>query len=239
MTPFLRALKLAFLLIVLPVSAYADTVFNVGVVTDYRYRGISQSRVAPAIQAGVDYTQGGFYAGAWGSSVQWIKDLGGKGTAEIDVFAGYKGEIARGVNFDVGILAYLYPSNALSPNANTTEVYTALSYGTLVLKYSHTLTNAFGNPGSKRSGYLDLSATFEVANGWMLTPHVGHQRITGPAGAAASYKDYALTLSKDFNGLVPSLAVVGSTADQAFYASPKNGKKLGKPGAVVGLKYTF
>jgi uncharacterized protein (TIGR02001 family) len=49
----------------LPSLAYADLAFNAGVVTDYRYRGISQSRLKPAVQGGLDFTQGGFYAGAW------------------------------------------------------------------------------------------------------------------------------------------------------------------------------
>ena len=52
--------------------------YNVGAVSDYRYRGISQSRLKPALQAGVDFTKGPFYLGAWASTIKWIKDAGGE-----------------------------------------------------------------------------------------------------------------------------------------------------------------
>ena len=59
--------------------------FNVGATTDYRYRGISQSRLQPAVQGGIDYAdKSGFYVGAWGSTIKWIKDSGAsKGTTEV------------------------------------------------------------------------------------------------------------------------------------------------------------
>ncbi|MDO8455890.1 MAG: TorF family putative porin, partial [Burkholderiaceae bacterium] len=51
--------------------------YNVGVVTDYRYRGISQSRLKPAVQGGIDFSHtSGLYVGTWASSIQWVKDAG-------------------------------------------------------------------------------------------------------------------------------------------------------------------
>ena len=144
-----------------------------------------------------------------------------------------------GIGFDVGALTYQYPSNDLNPSANTTELYGALTYGAATLKYSHAVTNTFANPDSKNSFYLDLSAGFDVGGGLMLTPHIGYQKIKGPVGGAATYTDYSLTISKDFSGLVVSAAIVGTDADKVFYASPINGKELGKPGIVLGVKYNF
>jgi uncharacterized protein (TIGR02001 family) len=223
----------------LPSASYAQLAFNVGAVSDYRYRGISQTRLKPAIQGGVDFAAGGFYVGAWASSIKWIKDFGGDADAEIDVYGGYKGEIVKDLAFDVGVLTYQYPSNKLNPSTNTTEVYGALTYGPATLKYSHAVTNTFGVFDSKGTGYIDLSATFDVGGGFMLTPHVGHQKFTGPSKDVASYTDYSLTVSKDFSGLVVSAAVVGTDADKVFYSSPVNGKELGKAGLVVGVKYNF
>lgn len=217
-----------------PAIAQADLAFNVGAVTDYRYRGISQTRLKPALQGGVDYTNGGFYAGAWGSTIKWIKDGGGDANVEIDLYGGYKGEITKGLGYDVGLLAYVYPSNKLSPNADTQEIYGALTYGPATLKYSHSVSNLFGAPDSKNSGYLDLSASFEVYDGWSVAPHIGHQKIKGPF-SGSSYTDYSITVSKDFKGLVPSLAVV--SADEDFFAP--NGKKLNKTALVLGVKYNF
>jgi uncharacterized protein (TIGR02001 family) len=219
----------------LPTAANADVAFNVGAVTDYRYRGISQTRVKPAIQGGVDFSQGGLYLGAWASTIKWVKDAGGGSDVEIDLYGGYKGELSKGLGYDVGVLTYIYPSHDLSPKPNTTEIYGALSFGPATLKYSHSVTNLFGVADSKNSYYLDLSASFDLGGGLMLAPHLGYQKVKNTSGA--SYTDYALTISKDFNGLVPSLAIVGTDNDN--YLSPVNGKNLGKAGVVLGLKYNF
>jgi uncharacterized protein (TIGR02001 family) len=232
-----------------PAVSQAQLAFNVGAVTDYRYRGISQSKLKPALQGGVDYTAGGFYVGAWASTIRWTKEAfkaagqSGGNNVEIDLYGGYKGEIAKDFTYDVGILTYQYPSNDIKrltgETANTTEIYGALTYGPATVKYSHVVSNGlFGAPDSKNGYYLDLSAGFEISDGWMLTPHVGHQRYKGPASGAGSYWDYALTVSKDFKGLVPSLAVVGnSKIKDSFYTV--NGKDLAKTTLVLGVKYNF
>ena len=222
-----------------PAISYAQVAFNVGAVTDYRYRGISQSRVKPAIQGGIDYAAGPFYVGAWASTIKWIDDFGGDAKVEIDLYGGYKGEITKELTYDVGVLGYIYPSNRLSPSANTTEIYGALTYGPATLKYSHSLTDTFANTDSKNSYYLDLSASFDLGGGLMLTPHIGYQKIKGPFSDPGSYTDYALTLSKDFSGIVVSGALVGTDADKSFYSSPVNGKELGKTTLVLGVKYNF
>ena len=225
--------------VLVPAVSQAQVAYNVGAVTDYRYRGISQSRLKPALQGGVDYTAGAFYVGAWASTIKWVKDFGGDAGVEIDVYGGYKGEISKELTYDVGVLTYVYPSNKLNPSANTTEIYGALTYGPATLKYSHALTDTFANPDSKNSFYVDLSAAFDVGSGLMLTPHIGYQKIKGPFADPGSYTDYALTLSKDFSGLVVSGAIVGTDADKSFYSSPVNGKELGKTTLVLGVKYNF
>lgn len=216
--------------------------FNVGIFSDYRYRGISQTRLQPAVQAGVDYAlPAGFYIGAWGSNIKWIKDAGGDANVEIDLYGGYKGEITKEVTFDVGILRYQYPRNHLTTSANTTELYGAVSFGPATLKYSHSVSDLFGFVDSKNSGYLDLSASFDVGSGITLAPHVGYQKVA--KNSDFSYTDYSLTASYDLQGFVLSAAVVGastkSIAGVKAYASPANGKDLGKVGLVVGVKKTF
>lgn len=214
--------------------------YNLGATTDYRYRGISQTRKQPALQGGFDYSNpNGIYVGSWASTIKWLKDFGARDTVEIDVYGGYKGEISKDLTYDVGVLAYVYPANTLSPDANTTEIYGALTFGPVTAKYSHSLTNTFGNTDSKNSWYLDVSASFEVTDGWIVAPHIGHQKITGPFSGVGTYTDYSLTLSKDFKGIVPSIALVGTDADKSFYSSSFNGKALGKTTLVLGVKYNF
>jgi uncharacterized protein (TIGR02001 family) len=217
--------------------------FNVGAVSEYRYRGISQSRLDPALQGGVDYAhKSGLYIGAWGSSIKWIKDAGASdGSLEVDIYGGYKwskGDVA----YDVGFLRYEYVGNKLAGvtgfgNANTDEVYGALTVGPVTAKYSYALSNLFGNLNSKGSYYADISANFDLGGGYTLTPHVGYQYVKNtPMG---SYTDYALTLAKDLgDGLSGTAMWVKTDADPSFYYTPQQ-KATGKSAVVLGLKYAF
>lgn len=215
--------------------------YNIGATTDYRFRGIAQTSFKPAVQAGADFAhKSGVYAGVWGSNVNWVKDFAGAtdGSLEVDLYGGYKGELAKGLGFDVGVIAYLYPSNNATTNANTTEVYAALTYGLVTAKYSRSVTNFVANADSTGSQYLEAAATFDLGNGFSVTPHVGRQLIPNQA-SPADYTDFSLTLTKDFgNGLTASVAGVGTDAKDGFY---KVGAvdNLGKTGLVVGVKYSF
>lgn len=223
--------------------------FNVGAVTDYRYRGISQTRFRPALQGGADFAhKSGFYLGAWASNIKWIKDAGGDANVEIDLYGGYKGSITKDLGFDVGLLRYQYPSHDLAVSPNTTELYGALTYGIVTAKYSHSVTNLFGFDGSKGSGYLDLAANFDLGNGWSVVPHIGHQRVAsdrkrGLDNSDFTYTDVSLAVNKDFgNGLIASGSLIATDTDKIgglpAYRSPKN-KNLGKTTLVLGIKYNF
>lgn len=208
---------------------------NVGVVSDYRFRGISQTRLRPALQGGAEYAHAsGLYVGTWASSIRWIQDAGGDADAELDVYGGYRFN-AGPIGLDAGLLRYLYPGSDLAVNPDTTEAYLAATWGPATLKYSHSTTNLFGTADSRGSGYLELAATFPLPVwGLTLTPHVGHQRVRN--NSASSYTDWSLTLAKDFgNGFSASLAGVDTNTD-AYRAK---GKDLGKPGWVLGAKYSF
>lgn len=221
--------------------------YNLGLVSDYRYRGISQSGRRPALQGGVDLAHSsGLYAGLWASTIRWIKDSapGLDGPVEVDLYGGYKGAITDSIAYDVGGLFYWYPNNDLDrltgEDANTFEVYAALTAGPATVKYSHALTTLFGTPDSKGSGYLDVNATFDLGSGFSVVPHVGWQKIDG----FGTYRDYSLTLAKDFgNSLVGTVAVVGTNWEDRFGApytlAGSGSRDLAKDGLVVGLKKTF
>jgi uncharacterized protein (TIGR02001 family) len=245
------------------VAAHAEDVdplsFNVGVFSEYRYRGISQTRFQPALQGGADYAfANGLYIGTWLSNIKWIKDAGraagvdtGSANIEWDIYGGYKGEIAKDFGYDVGVLTYYYPSNKYSniagaKNANTTEIYGALTFGPATVKYSHSVTTLFGFADSKNSGYLEAAATFDLGGGFSLIPHVGYQKVA--KNSSYSYTDYSLTGTKEFYGVLVSLAVVGTSTKTvsgnpggyAYYGPDVNdAKNLGKTGVVLGLKKTF
>jgi uncharacterized protein (TIGR02001 family) len=185
---------------------------NLTLATKYKYRGQDQSDpqkdVVPAIQGGFDYTMGGIYLGNWNSSIGFAN-----GT-EMDFYGGYKGE-ASGIGYDVGLLTYYYPGTGASV-LNTTEIYGALSYSIVSLKYSHTVSNKyFGIVEGQGTGYLDVSANYEVSKGLTLNAHIGLTRLPGDAKnltGLVNYTDYKLGATYDLGkGLSVSGAYVGAT----------------------------
>lgn len=243
----------------LPTLSHAEDAnplsFNVSLTTDYRYRGISQSRLKPALQGGADYAAAnGFYIGTWASTIKWLKDGGASGDGyEWDIYGGYKGELAKDVGYDVGVLQYIYPGNKAKDltgsNANTTEIYGAVTFGPVTAKYSHSLTSLFGTGDlasgtkSKGSGYFELAASFDVGAGVTVTPHLGYQHVAH--FSAASYTDYSVTAAKDMAGFSWSAALVGTDTKNVpgnpngyAYYSP-SGKNLGRTALVLAVKKTF
>ncbi|OON64503.1 hypothetical protein B0920_14605 [Massilia sp. KIM] len=210
--------------------------YNVALTSEYRYRGLSQTRLDPALQGGVDYVHGptGWYVGTWASTIKWTEDLGGDGNVEVDLYAGKRGQLTEGLSYDVGGLYYWYPDNGLNPNANTFELYGKLGYGPAYIKYSHSTTNLFGTVDSKRSGYLDLGADIDVGGGFLLNLHVGRQRVKN--NSQYSYTDYKVGVTKDFGIAAVSLAWIKANTDA--YLSPR-GENLGKSAAVLTVSKTF
>lgn len=101
---------------------------NVSVVSDYAFRGISQTLEEPAIQGGIDASlPHAVYLGVWGSSVNFGEDLdgGARAQVEMDVYGGIAPSIA-GFDVDLGAIYYAYPGAADSRNYNFLEVAASL-----------------------------------------------------------------------------------------------------------------
>lgn len=99
---------------------------NAAVVSEYRFRGVDLSGGDIAIQGGVDLGHSsGFYVGTWGSSID--EDTVGYGHTELDVYAGWSGNLTEGVSLDVGGLFYLYP-NAGPGDFDYYEFYSSLGF---------------------------------------------------------------------------------------------------------------
>lgn len=81
--------------------------YNFAVTSEYVFRGVSQSAENPTIQAGVDVTYKLFYAGIWGSGVDFGPAVDAWG--EIDAYAGIK-PVLGPITFDLGVIYYTYPS---------------------------------------------------------------------------------------------------------------------------------
>lgn len=108
--------------------AQADVTGTATIVSDYDFRGVSQSGGDPALQLSIDYaSESGWYLGTWGSSIDDFLDDDGVGVAqtEIDVYTGFRGATEGGMGWDVGLNYYAYPgANGL----DFAELYGKLSY---------------------------------------------------------------------------------------------------------------
>ncbi|MDB5797535.1 MAG: hypothetical protein JWP36_1437 [Paucimonas sp.] len=232
---------------------------NLTIATDYRFRGISQTFRLPAVQGGFDYSHSsGLYLGNWNSNVSGNLFQNGAGI-EMDFYGGYKFDLAKDVQADIGLLYYYYPG-AETPvtrsKYNNLEVYFGGTYKWLTAKYSYAITDFFGlnagnsaalfslpaNGNSKGSGYLDLTGNWEIAEKTTLTAHIGRQTVKNYG--AASYTDYKLGVAKDYGVATAGLALVGTNANAAQYTianvpAGTSTKNIGRPTVVLSAAKTF
>jgi nitrogen regulatory protein P-II 2 len=115
------------------------------------------------------------YLGTWASSIKWIKDFNGDTNAKSTCTAATSSD-AGPVGLTSALLRYRYPGNnwpatPARPARRVLGRHQRPGHAEVLAR----VTNLFGFPGnnSSGSGYLDLSATFDLGNG--LTPHAAHR----------------------------------------------------------------
>jgi uncharacterized protein (TIGR02001 family) len=211
----------------LPLNVFADGLSSseapawtfpasITLVSDYIFRGQSQTWGKPALQAGIEADhRSGFYAGISGSNVSdhW---LAGANT-EIDLYAGFRGPIAGDLSFDIGAVQYLYPGADWKKSAfdgyngsnslDTFEPYAALTWKWLTLKAGVVVNEYFGwsNNNSPPAGgfagdfdagitddtsgshYTELNAAYPLATCWTLSAQLGRQVIRNSTGIDVTY----------------------------------------------------
>jgi uncharacterized protein (TIGR02001 family) len=243
-----------------PASPHTVT-SNVGLVSDYLYRGISQTAAKPAIQGGMDYGHAsGFYAGLWGSNISWISDaaVASGASLELDTYFGFKNSFAGDFSYDVGFLRYNYPGYYTpgATKADTNEVYGLIGWKFLTLKYSNSLGDTFGWKDASGTSYIDLSASYTLeGSGVILGAHYGMQSFKGTSADTAkntyiagvsqdpSYTDYNVSIAKDFSGYVVGLKYSSTDAEKggAYTFTQLDGTKtdLGKGTAVLSVTHAM
>ena len=160
--------KLLLLLTIVSLPSFASVSANVSFTSDYIWRGMTQSD-GPAIQGGFDYaSDGGFYAGIWGSNVNFNDGAG----SELDYYFGYGFDMG-GVGVDIGYIAYDYPDN--DSDLNFEEIYVGLSMGDLGLLYASGVDGApdymevsygFGDVGISYGQYDDYGNNLGISYGF-------------------------------------------------------------------------
>ena len=218
---------------------------NVGVFSQYIFRGLTQTDRKPALQGGFDYAHSsGLYAGTWASNISWLRDgtppaYSSAGSLEWDFYGGWKPTFGD-FTFDLGTLYYWYPGNAntaadpRNPKADTWEVYAGAGWKWLTAKFSYSIKDkTFAVLDSRGTWYFDLSANVPLGdfvkelNGVTLIAHWGKQKYDGtdPRSAAIgsndtlySYEDWKLGVSYT----LPQNWTIG-----AFYTDTSGANRLG------------
>ncbi|WP_223570099.1 TorF family putative porin [Pseudomonas sp. BF-R-26] len=194
---------------------------TLGVVSDYRTRGISQTLGDPAVQAGATLVHSsGLYIGAWTSNV----DFGGpyKTRQELEYYAGYYWQATEAISLDLGYLKYDYPKEG---QFNMSEVYAILDvYGVkLGANYSNDTPNFFGEDQDTLYTYLSYKIELPAEIG--LDLRVGRNDVKDPAFWSTSgesrdaYTEWEAKLTRDFVGVTWGLSYIDTDLSKSECAS--------------------
>lgn len=197
-------------------AANAEVSGTIGLVSDYDYRGFSQTGEEPAVQLSIDYAhESGWYIGTWGSNIDHFSD-GGADTAstEVDLYTGFAGS-AGDLGWDVGIVYYTY---ANASDLNFAEIYGKLSYG--IFSGGVYFSNAFGHKDNDEAFYVYGDVGIPVGP-LSLDLHAGLSTGDGIEQAyfsdvgEDSYQDYSIGLSYTANNITLGLKWVALDASDA------------------------
>lgn len=214
---------------------------NAGVVSDYRFRGISQSQKNPAVQGGIDGTLAPndwltIYAGLWGSSV----DFNNGTNAEFDLIGGFRGTFDK-LGVDVGFIRYNYTGDG-PESQDFTEGKLALSYDfgfvlpSAAVYYS---PEYFANSGTAVYYTAGVAIPIPVTEfSPTIKANIGKQTIDRPANFGITkddYIDYNIGLFATYWGFTAGVQYV----DTNLSRTECGGLKLCESGVVLSLNYAY
>lgn len=182
----------------LPASAPAQNELtgNLGVTSNYIWRGVTQTDDDAAVQGGIDYThETNLYAGVWTSN------YGNGNGYELDLYGGFRGS-AAGIPFDVGMIMYRYP--VANTGNDATELYGSVDIDQVTAMAALTLDK--DGTSQDNDLYLSVDTDIELRRALYLTLLFGMYEFDDPAQEdyrhfRAALKKEAFTFSLDKNDL--------------------------------------
>ncbi len=241
MHTFKKLLSVALLATAIPITTQAyETSGNVTLATDYKFRGISQNATSPAIQGGFDIAfDNGFYAGIWGSNVDFELTGSANPSMELDYYGGFAGNFTEDLSFDVGVLYYDYPTSSETNftdgitydkdrDLDYAEIYGSLGYKDFTVGFAYS-DDYWQETGEFAYYYIDYSfGLFTLPSDIALDFHVGFNDFenssddSNPKDANEaflsdgedSYTDFSVTFSKSIAGLDFALSFVDTDLDE-------------------------
>ena len=235
-----KILAIVAMALITATAAQAQITGNLGLTSDYRFRGVSQTQNAPAVQGGIDYNHvSGLYIGNWNSSVSSQLYTNGAGV-ESDVYAGFRKQVFGNFVVDVGSYNYFYPRAGTNGSFDTNEIFAGIGYKELItVKYSHALSDYFGTANSKNSFYVQADAAIPLARNLQLVAHIGHTNVAN--SSSLDYTDYNVGLGYDLKGwnLAAKYYINDNKTSTFMTANTINGQKLYKDAVVVSVAKSF
>ncbi|GAA5193365.1 TorF family putative porin [Ferrimonas gelatinilytica] len=184
-----RTLGSLFLLASLSAApAYAEGTANVGVASDYLWRGVSQTDGKPSIFGGLDYASDvGIYVGTWVSNI----DFGDDATYEWDLYAGYSGE-AGDFSYDVGYVYYAYPNG---DSLDFGEVYAGFGWNWFGFSLAYTTNEEADETYFDKGLYIEGTAEWGITDSLSLGFAVGNYFFDSDS-LLEDYLNYNISLNK-------------------------------------------
>lgn len=209
---------------------------SAALVTDYRFRGISQTDKRFAVQGGLTVTHSsGLYVSAWGSSIDDYVAAGSD--QEIDLIGGYSKTVGA-ATFDVGVLYYYYPGSGGAPT-DFIEPYVSVKgpFGPATAKLTanyapKSAALSVGN-GKEDNLYLAGDVSASIPNTPLgVSGHLG--RSFGPSylTIGKNYTDWNLGVTYTWSHLTFGVSYV-DTAHSVYSPSGRNITKAGVVGSIT------
>ncbi|MBZ6379122.1 hypothetical protein B5C34_09360 [Pacificimonas flava] len=223
---------------------------NVGLFSEYRFRGIDFSDGDLALQGGIDLAHSsGFYVGTWASNLAGFGDFGGS-HVEVDLYAGFGGDFGSVGVYDVGVLWYLYPG---TDDTDYVELYGSVGADIAGAETTVGIAWAPDQANADDSLYLYGDVGFGIPNTPIaLSAHLGYtDGFFGFGGLGTSgvsyddnYIDYSIGASTDIYGLELGVAYVDTDIDEdreidLGLAGPGVGSLIADDTVVVSIAYSF
>jgi uncharacterized protein (TIGR02001 family) len=187
--------KLLLLLLIVSTTVQAGQLDEtVSVVTDYRFRGISQSNLEPSLANQLEYKDdSGLWVGNKLNTVSKQEYTNGLGT-EADIYGGWHHQFSNDVRIFVGDYEYTY---AGATQFNTNEVFAQIRFNMFTVKYYRSTTDYFNVPGTVGTQYFNLDNYMPIGNITLIS-HVG--RTVSPV-SSLSYTDWRIGPTINLEGI--------------------------------------
>lgn len=236
---------------------------SAAIVSDYRFRGVSQTDKQMAVQGGLTVThKSGLYVGTWASNLAGWGTFGGT-NMELDLIGGYKARLSDNATLDVGLTWYVYPGGAdktdfaepymkLTGTSGPATLTAGVAYapkqqalGRWYFAGTDAAAGFYNDPGAKDDNLYLWGDAAVVLKGTPLTAkaHIGYSDGNPGLGPNATsvaptgkYWDWSLGVDATWRNLTLGVSYVDTDIGrgEAAYLQPSFSKGQDGTGSLAG-----